>query len=240
MRNAREAYSAMRLPSRLIRSSVVSLCFALSSIAGTIELEATGAVTQSGFASVPVGTTLIAYLFYDPTAVPISTVQSGYASESLFVAPSSFVVLMGGSTLTSYIPYIDDDFGRPMNENFCCILDNYDGIEWNSAAASVTGPLASDPNYTSGLPGLLNNLYFVFEAPHANGVLTTSTTLPSTFPSVPGQWTNAAFFCECASTISATISSVTVVSPEPRASTLSLLALTAGLLGYRRMRRRDL
>ena len=49
---------------------IVSLCLSLSALAGTIELEAVGQVTVSGFASVPVGTTLTAFLFYNPAAVP--------------------------------------------------------------------------------------------------------------------------------------------------------------------------
>src|ERR1017187_1533732 len=52
---------------------IVSLCLSLSALAGTIELEAVGQVTVSGFASVPVGTTLTAFLFYNPAAVPLDT-----------------------------------------------------------------------------------------------------------------------------------------------------------------------
>jgi hypothetical protein len=50
---------------------VFSLYFAVSSVADTIELEATGTVTSSGFASVPAGTPLTAFLFYNSATVPI-------------------------------------------------------------------------------------------------------------------------------------------------------------------------
>ena len=77
--------------SRIIGFSLVSLCFAFSSFAGTIELEATGTVTSSGFASVPVGTTLTAFLFYDSTAAAEFT---GVNSAN-YAAPEADVFTFG-------------------------------------------------------------------------------------------------------------------------------------------------
>src|ERR1022692_1932510 len=79
---------------------IVSLCLSLSALAGTIELEAVGQVTVSGFASVPVGTTLTAFLFYNQAAVPLDT-GANYAD---YVSAQASVFEFGGSTLTAQTP----------------------------------------------------------------------------------------------------------------------------------------
>jgi hypothetical protein len=144
----------------------------------------------------------------------------------------AFVASFGGSTFTGGFPNLVDDFGKPVGNIACCVLGGDDGIEWTSTPASVTGPLASDPNWNAAG---LNPLYFTFEAPNANGVLNTSTTLPSPFPSLPGQWTDASFFCACGPAFSGTISSVSEV-PEPGSG--SLLLSVVGLIAFSRAYRR--
>src|ERR1017187_6996226 len=79
---------------------IVSLCLSLSALAGTIELEAVGQVTVSGFASVPVRPTLTAFLFFNPAAVPLDT-RANYAD---YVSAQAFVFDFRGSKLTAQSP----------------------------------------------------------------------------------------------------------------------------------------
>ena len=84
--------------SQMIHSSVVflSLCFGSITAASTIELQVTGEITSSTFASVPVGTTLTADLFYDPsTAASVST-----PSNAQYPLPQQPFLDFAGSTLT--------------------------------------------------------------------------------------------------------------------------------------------
>src|SRR5215472_8406736 len=76
---------------------VFSLSFAPSSMAGVIELKAMGTVTASTFASVPVGTPLTAFLFYDPATAP----EFQNANTANYVAPQAEIFEFGGSTLTA-------------------------------------------------------------------------------------------------------------------------------------------
>ena len=81
----------------LAQVCIFSLYFTGRSVADTIELEATGSVTSSGFASVPVGTPLTAFLFYNPATAP--SFQT--ANTANYVAPQAEVFEFGGSSLTA-------------------------------------------------------------------------------------------------------------------------------------------
>ena len=223
--------------SRMIQCSVVvfSLCFAFSSVAATIELEVTGTVTASGFASVPVGTSLTAFLYYDPAAAPLGGGAYPQPQAEIFE-------FGGGSTLTAppgigqIVDIIDNSVpgfqGVPFGD---------DAIYWIETSPTATGPIASDPNL---LTGGTTSLQLLFAAPHSDGVLTSST-LPDIFPSLP-QWTIASFDFipvfggSCASgscaSFAGAVDSVVQVTPEPATGPLAALAFSAVLLAYRRMR----
>ena len=223
--------------SSIIRCSVAvfSLCFAFSSVASTIELDVTGTVTASGFASVPVGTPLTAFLYYDPAAPSLGAGAYPQPQAEIFE-------LGGGSGLTAPAPIgqIVDIINNSV-PGFQGIPVGYDAIYWIETSPTVTGPLASDPNL---LIGGITSLELLFAAPHSDGVLTSST-LPSNFPSLP-QWTIASFDFipifggSCASgtcaSFSGTVDSVVQVTPEPATGLLASVALAAVLLGYRRIR----
>jgi hypothetical protein len=223
--------------SRIIRCSVAvfSLCFAFSSVASTIELDVTGTVTASGFASVPVGTPLTAFLYYDPAAPPLGAGAYPQPQAEIFE-------FGGGSALTA--PAATGQIVEIINNSvpgFQGVPIGYDAIYWIETSPTVTGPLASDPNL---LIGGTTSLELLFAAPHSDGVLT-SGTLPNTFPSL-AQWTIASFDFipvfggSCASgtcaSFSGTVDSVVQVTPEPATGLSAPLALTAVLLGYKRIR----
>src|ERR1035441_9319176 len=224
--------------SRMIQCSVVvfSLCFAFSSVAATIELEVTGTVTASGFASVPVGTSLTAFLYYDPAAAPLGGGAYPQPQAEIFE-------FGGGSTLTAppgigqIVDIIDNSVpgfqGVPLGD---------DAFYWIETSPTPTGPLARDPNLLNG--GATTTLELLFAALHSDGVLTSST-LPDIFPSLP-QWTIASFDFipvfggSCASgscaSFAGAVDSVVQVTPEPATGPLAALAFSAVLLAYRRMR----
>lgn len=228
--------------SPIIRFSVavVSLFFGSITFASTIELQVTGQITSSTFASVPVGTTVTADLFYDPTTAASTSLPND--AQYPFIQPLSLD--FAGSTLTS-------PSGSGSNVNV--LLDNTandvfgipagdDAIYWlgTPTSADATGPIASDPGFDStGVSSV--NIYFA--APQTNGVLT-STALPTTFPAL-SEWTIAQFYylpitAGCAGTCGnffGTITSVQVVTPEPSTVFLPALSLLpAVLLARRRVR----
>lgn len=224
----------------MIQSSVVfvSLCFGSVTLASTIELQVTGEITASTFASVPVGTTLTADLFYDPTT---AASFSGPTSAQ-YPLPQRPFVDFAGSTLTfpsaSVVTVLLDN---TLN-GFEGIPAGDDGIYWvgSLTSADATGPIASDPGFDStGFSSV--NIYFA--APDSNGVLG-STALPTTFPAL-SQWTTADFYYlgvtgGCAGTcgnFSGAITSVQVVSPEPSTVFLSALSLLLAVLLARRRNR---
>jgi hypothetical protein len=208
----------------------LGIAFAAVPARADIILMVTGQVTSSGVTSIPVGTSLTTDLFYNPADVPAQTVSfPGGGGEAVYDEPSNSTVLVGGSTITAGLEnniHVAVDY--PVGTFICCIQGGDDGIEWTGTISAVTGPLASDPAFN--LAGL-NPIYFTFEAPHANGVIT-STALPSIFPSFPGQWTDASFFFSSLDT-EGTITSVTAVTtPEPGSIVLLLLTVVA-LGGYK-------
>ncbi len=213
---------------------IVSLCLSLSALAGTIELEAVGQVTVSGFASVPVGTTLTAFLFYNPAAVPLDT-GANYAD---YVSAQASVFEFGGSTLTAQTPGTSGwDILDELNNTGADVWGvplGYDAMVWVESAPSATGPIASDPGYDS--TGFAS-FELQFSAPDANGVLT-STALPSIFPSLPGEWTDTDFIylpiTGSGATFAGTFNSVVEVTPEPDSAILLVIGLAAVLLGYTR------
>jgi hypothetical protein len=233
----REERFAMKLLAQVSGLCVFSLCSAVSSVADTIELEATGTVTGSGFASVPVGTPLTAFLFYDPAKTP--AFQS--ANTASYVAPQAEVFEFGGSKLTAP-PQTGGwdifDFVNNPNSGLWGVAGGDDAIGWVETSASATGPIATDPGFdTTGFA----SFQLRFEAPHSDGVLT-STTLPSIFPSLgggPNQWTDASFdyipITGSGASFGGTFSSVAEV-PEPGSGSLflSLITLTALLRVYKR------
>ena len=215
---------------------IVSLCLSLSAWAGTIELEAIGQVTASGFSSVPVGTTLTAFLFYNPAAAP-SSMGPNYAD---YVSPQVSVFEFGGSTLTAQTPGtsgwdILDELDNTSADVWGVPL-GYDAMVWVETSPTATGPIASDPGYDS--TGFAS-FELQFSAPDANGVLT-STVLPSVFPSLPGEWTDNDFIYlpifGSGASFSGTFNSVIQVTPESNSAGLLVIGLTAVLLGYARKR----
>jgi hypothetical protein len=214
------------------RILVLTLWFMPGAFAGVIELIASGHVTDSSASSIPVGTTLTAYVFFDPTSTPLSTSSSDGFSRAAYLLPSASILVFGSSMITGDLHQLNVDVGVPLENPLCCVRGGDDGMEWTSLVATVTGPFASDPKFS---PGGLNPFYVWFEAPHTKGVLT-STTLPSTFPGFPGQWTDASFFLVFAGGISGTIEAVTVATPEPR--TLPALVLTLLIVLLSRIKRK--
>lgn len=224
----------MRSP--IIRYFVVfiSLSFASMISASTIELQVTGQITSSTFTSVPVGTTITADLFYDPTTAA-SFSGSTFAQYPLPQDPSldfagSTLTFPSGSVVTVFTDEPPDFDGIPGGD---------DALTWLGTLTSTdaTGPITSDPGFDStGVSSV--NIYFA--APDSDGVLT-STALPTTFPAL-SQWTTAAFYylpitAGCAGTcgnFSGTITSVQVVTPEPSSVFLSALSLLPAVLLVRR------
>lgn len=205
----------------LFRTLVLALWLNAGAVAGVIELIASGHVTASSASSIPVGTPLTAYLFFDPTYTPLSTSSSGGFSRAAYLLPSSSLLVFGSSIITGDLHQLNVDVGVPLGNPLCCVQGGDDGMEWTSLVATVTGPFASDPKFSLGG---LNPFYVWFEAPHTKGVLT-SATLPSAFPSFPGQWTDASFFLVFAGGISGTIEAVTVATPEPASQELMVVGI---------------
>jgi hypothetical protein len=77
--------------SPIIRFFVVFLSLSFGSIisATTIELQMTGQITSSTFASVPVGTTVTADLFYDPTTA------ASFSGGDLCRVPATTTTILG-------------------------------------------------------------------------------------------------------------------------------------------------
>jgi hypothetical protein len=179
-----------------VRSSLkITLCaglllgLAFSSAAATIELEATGTITASDFVSVPVGTSVTAFLFYDPSAAP----DFSTATSASYDVPQGVIFdfgtssLMGGTSASAaqILSLLDNTV-----PGFEGISLGDDAIAWIATSPTASGPIASDPGFdATGITSLALN----FEAPDSDGVLT-STALPSPFPSLPGQWTEGSFF----------------------------------------------
>jgi len=216
-----------RLPA--IRFFVVSLllCFGSVSSAETIELQVTGQITVSTFASVPAGTTLTADLFYDPT---VATSDSGD-----YPVPQQAVLDFAGSTLTSPTGSDVTVILNNTTPGFFGIPGGNDGIYWlaTPTSADATGPITSDPGFDAdGFSSF--NIYFA--AP--TGTVVTSAVPPTPFPAL-SQWTTAAFYYvpitgSCTETgtcgdFDGTITSLEVVnsSPEPSTAFLSALSLIA-------------
>jgi hypothetical protein len=227
---------------RIIRLSAIfaSLCLCSISLAGIIELQVKGQITSSTFASVPVGTTLTADLFYDPTAAAISNVPN----SADYPEPQLPVLDFGGSTLTSASgSAVNILLDNTLLPNFEGIPAGDDGIYWEGTptAADATGAITSDSGFNS--TGF-STFSIYFAAPHGNGVLT-STNLPTTFPAL-SQWATAAFYYlpvtgGCAGTcgnFAGTITSVQVAStPEPNTVLLSALSLISAFRLRGRLRK---
>jgi hypothetical protein len=190
----------------------------------TIELQVTGEITTSTFASVPVGTILTADLFYDP-ATGSSFSGPTFAQYPL---PQPPFVDFAGSTLTAPSGSVVTTLLDNTVPGFDGIPTGDDAIYWNATltSADATGAITSDPAFDStGISSL--DIYFA--APDSNGVLP-STALPAIFPGL-SQWTTAGFYylpvtAGCAGTcgnFAGTITAVQVVSPEPRTVFLSAL-----------------
>jgi hypothetical protein len=226
----------------MIHSSVVfaSLCFGSITTASTVELQVTGEVTTSTFASVPVGTTLTADLFYDPSTAAINSAPD----NAQYPLPQQPFLDFAGSTLTFPAASVVTTLIENTINGFQGIPTGDDAIYWvgTLTSADATGPIASDPSFdATGISSV--NIYFA--APHGNGVLT-SAALPPAFPAL-SQWTISDFYylpvngaCEgTCGNFSGTITSVEVVTPEPGGVFLSALCwLPAVLLAHRRFRTR--
>lgn len=229
-----EVSQPVRYRSSIICYAFLSLFFALNLTASTIELEATGTITVSDFASVPVGTQVTAYLFYDPDAAPYAS----YATSAGYEPPQGVIFDFGGSSLiggtsTGIVTILDNN-----SPSLDGVAGGDDAVVWLTTSPTATGPIASDPAFDStGITSLGIN----FEAPHADGILP-STSLPSTFPTLPGQWTDGSFYFLPITgsnppygSFSGVFDSVTEV-PEPDLSGLYLGGVAALFLARRKSR----